>query len=516
MNEPGQSYSRVVPARPSNNAVGGEVAQTQTAAEAAEERRLAKGNTDGTARSGRRTGRRVSPGLDRVREAAERDREARFTTLLHHVDTDCLRAAYRALRPGAAAGVDGVTWEAYGEDLEANLEDLRRRLHSGAYRAKPVRRVYIPKGDGRRRPLGVTSLEDKIVQGAIVGVLNSIYEVDFLGFSYGFRPGRSPHQALDALVTGIKTRKVNWVFDADIHDFFGSLDQGCLRMFLEHRIGDRRVLRLIQKWLNAGVVENGAWAEFDQGTPQGAVISALLANVYLHYVFDQWANRWRRRQAQGDMVVVRYADDFIVGFEHKGDAERFQADLSERLAKFGLGLQAGKTRLIQFGRFAAQMRARWGLGKPETFDFLGFTHICGKARSRRFKVTRITVSKRMRGQLHELKGEIEQRRHQPIPEQGQRLKSVVQGHLNYYAVPGNLRRVETFRQQVKRYWLQALQRRSQRAGMAWARFEHLVRRWLPTVRNMHPYPESRFYATHPRQEPSAVVPHAGVCAGGRP
>jgi group II intron reverse transcriptase/maturase len=417
------------------------------------------------------------------------------------VTVEALREAYRALRPGAAAGVDGVGWEAYGENLEANLEGLRQRLHSGAYRAKPVRRVYIPKGDGRQRPLGVTSLEDKIVQGAIVEVLNSVYEVDFLGFSYGFRPGRSPHQALDALAVGIKAKKVNWVLDADIQDFFGSLDHGCLRMFLEHRIADPRVLRLIQKWLNAGVVENGTWAEFDGGTPQGAVVSPLLGNVFLHYVFDQWANQWRKRQARGDMVIVRYADDFIVGFEYKEDAERFRADLSERLAKFGLGLQAGKTRLIQFGRFAAEKRSRWGLGKPETFDFLGFTHISGKTRSGRFKVTRITVSKRMRGQLRELKGEIKQRRHLPIPEQGRWLRSVVQGHLNYYAVPGNVQRVEAYKQQVKRNWLKALRRRSQRTRLTWVRAIRLVRRWLPPVRIRHPYPEARFYATTQGRNP---------------
>ena len=489
MNEDGKSDSPVVPTKPPNKAV---------AAEAVEGREAGQGE-HGRRRTYRTQGRAsVSPGLCRVREAAERDREARFTALLHHITVESLREAYRALRPRAAAGVDGVTWEAYGEDLEASLQDLHRRLHSGAYRAKPVRRVYIPKADGRQRPLGIASLEDKIVQGAVVGVLNSIYEVDFLGFSYGFRPGRSPHRALDALAVGIRTKRVNWVLDADIRDFFTSLDRGWLERFLEHRIGDKRVLRLVQKWLNAGVVENGTWAECDEGTPQGATVSPLLANVYLHYVFDQWANQWRKRQARGDMIIVRYADDFIVGFEHKEEAERFLADLSERLGEFGLELKAEKTRLIQFGRFAAQKREKWGLGKPKTFDFLGFTHACGKTREGRFKVTRITVSKRMRSKLRELKEEIKQRRHLPIPEQGRWLRSVVQGHLIYYAVPGNLHRVEAFKQQVKRHWAKALRRRSQKTRLSWARLDRLVSKWLPPVRNMHPYPEERFYAIHPR------------------
>jgi group II intron reverse transcriptase/maturase len=516
MDEDGQSDSPVVPAKPPNKAARGAAAHARAEAEAVEGRGLAKGNTASNARSGHRTGRRVSPGLDRVRAAAARDKGTRFTALLHHVTVESLREAYRALRPKAAAGADGVTWEAYGENLEENLQDLHRRLHSGAYRAKPVRRAYIPKADGRQRPLGIASLEDKIAQSALVEVLSSIFEMDFLGFSYGYRPGRSPHQALDALVVGIKTKKVNWVLDADIRDFFTNLDRGWLERFLEHRIADKRVLRIIQKWLNAGVVENGTWAECDEGTPQGATISPLLANVYLHYAFDQWANQWRKRQARGDMVIVRYADDFVGGFEHKEDAEQFRADLSERLAEFGLELKAEKTRLIQFGRFAAQKRKEWGLGKPETFDFLGFTHISGQTREGRFMVRRITISKRMRAKLHELEHEIMGRRHQSIPEQGRWLRSVVQGHLAYYAVPGNLRCAEAFKQQVKRLWARALRRRSQRTRLTWDRFERLERKWLPRIRNMHPYPEQRFYARHPRQEPSAVVPLAGICAGGRP
>jgi RNA-directed DNA polymerase len=489
MHEVGKSDSPVVPTKPSNKAV---------AAEMVEERGLTKGNTDGTTGSGHRAGRGLSQELDRVRQAAERDKEARFTALLHHVDVACIREAYRAINPKASAGVDGETWVAYGENLEANLQDLHRRLHSGAYRAKPVRRVFIPKADGRQRPLGIASLEDKIVQGALVKVLNCIYEADFLGFSYGFRPGRSPHHALDALTVGIKTKKVNWVLDADVRDFFTSLDRSWLGKFLEHRIADKRVLRVIHKWLNAGIIEHGSWVECDGGTPQGATASPLLANVYLHYVFDLWAERWRRRNARGDVIIVRYADDFIVGFEHKEDADQFLADLVERFANFGLELKAEKTRLIEFGRFAAQARQARDLGKPETFDFLGFTHICGKTRAGKFQVVRITISKRSRTKLRELKQELKQRRHLPLPEQGKWLRSVVLGHLAYYAVPGNLKVVSRFVHALKRLWLMALRRRSQKTRMTWDKFALLAGRWLPRLRTMHPYPEQRFAAIHPR------------------
>jgi RNA-directed DNA polymerase len=408
-----------------------------------------------------------------------------------------------------------VRWADYGRDLEANLQDLHDRVHRGAYQPKPSRRVFIPKADGRQRPLGIATTEDKIVQSAVVEVLNAVYEADFLGFSYGFRPGRKPHDALDALATGILRKKVNWVLDADIRDFFTCLDHGWLEKFLEHRIGDKRVLRLIQKWLKAGVVEDGSWAESEEGTPQGATVSPLLANVYLHYVFDQWAERWRRRQARGDMIVVRYADDFVVGFEHREVAERFLAELGERFAKFGLELKAEKTRLIEFGRFAASNRAERGLGKPETFDFLGFTHICGKTRAGRFAPKRITIGKRMRAKLKEVKAELMRRMHRPIPEVGRWLGSVVRGHLAYYAVPGNTDAIREFVKQVKRHWLRALRRRGQRTRTTWERMGRLADHWLPKPRVQHPYPEGRFDARHPRQEPSAVVPLAGICAGGR-
>jgi group II intron reverse transcriptase/maturase len=429
-----------------------------------------------------------------VREVAQRDRKARFTALLHHVDLDRLRSAYRAIRPKAAPGVDGVTWAAYGQELEANLQDLHARVQAGRYRAKPSRRTYIPKADGRLRPLGIASLEDKIVQRAVVEVLNAIYEVDFRRFSYGFRPRSGPHHALDALAVGIRQKNVNWVLDADISDFFTSLDHDWLGRFLGHRIADTRVLRLIGKWLAAGVIEDGEWTACDEGSPQGASASPLLANVYLHYVFDLWADHWRRRSAHGDVIIVRFADDFIVGFEHEEDARQFLAELRERFAGFGLALHPDKTRLIEFGRLAARRRARRGLGKPETFDFLGFTHICAKSRSGRFWLKRITIAKRMRAKLRVVNDELKRRRHQPIPDQGQWLGSVVRGHLVYYAVPGNTDKVNAFRTEATRHWYKALRRRSQRTRITWERMNRIVSRWLPRVRVMHPFPEVRLGA----------------------
>jgi RNA-directed DNA polymerase len=485
MHERGKSDGPVVPAKLPNKA-------GEPAAEAVEGRGPAKGNTASKTRPGHRDGVSVSSALDRVRRVAEKDKDVRFTALLHHVDVDRLRAAYWALRPEAAPGVDGVTWEAYGQDLEVKLQGLHERLHRGAYRAKPTRRAYIPKADGRLRPLGIAALEDKIVQRAVVEVLNAIYEADFLGFSYGFRPGRSPHRALDALAAGIQRKKVGWVLDADIRDFFTSLDRGWLERFLEHRIGDKRVLRLIQKWLSAGVIEEGTWTACDEGAAQGASVSPLLANVYLHYVFDLWVQQWRNRHARGDVIVVRFADDFIVGFQHREDAERFQAELRERFARFGLELQAEKTRLIEFGRFAAQNRKTRGLGRPETFDFLGFTHICAKTKNGRFLLKRITIAKRMRAKLREVKLELMRRRHLPIPEQGRWLASVVRGHLAYYAVPGNIDAVAAFRTLVTRLWLRALRRRSQRTRLDWTRMNRLATRWLPPVRIVHPFPDARF------------------------
>jgi RNA-directed DNA polymerase len=435
----------------------------------------------------------VSSELVRVRQVARQDKDARFTALLHHVSVDRLRAAYRAISPNAAPGVDGVMWRDYGRDLEANLQDLHAGVHRGAYRAKPSRRVYIPKADGRQRPLGVASLEDKIVQRAVVEVLNAVYEEDFLGFSYGFRPGRSPHDALDALATGIQRTRVNWVLDADIRGFFDTIDHGWLLRFLEHRIADKRVLRLIRKWLGAGVIENGTWAQCDEGTPQGASVSTLLANVYLHYVFDLWVHRWRRRKARGHMVVTRFADDFVVGFEFRRDARWFLSDLRERFAKFGLELYPDKTRLIEFGRFAADRRGMRGR-KAETFEFLGFTHICAKTKDRRFKLMRITSKKRMRAKLREVKTELRRRRHLPIPEQGRWLASVMRGHLAYYAVPDNALAIRAFRARVIWHWHKALRHRSQRTNLTWKRMFRIANRWLPFPRVLHPRPSVRFDA----------------------
>ena len=490
----GKSDDPVVPAKLPNNAQGG-------AAEVVEGRGSAEGNAASETRSGPRAGQGALSELDRVRRVAATDREARFTALMHHVDVDRLRAAYRAIRPKAAPGVDGVTWADYGRDLEENLRDLHARVHRGGYRARPSRRVFIPKADGRLRPLGVAALEDKILQRAVAEALNAVYETDFLGFSYGFRPGRSPHHALDALAAGIMRKRVNWVLDADFREFFTSLDHRWLEKFLEHRIADKRVLRLIQKWMAAGVIEDGAWTDSVEGVPQGASASPLLANVYLHYVFDLWAHQWRTRHARGDVVIVRFCDDFVVGFERRDDAERFWADLRERLAEFSLELNAEKTRLIRFGRFAVQQRKERGLGKPETFTFLGFRHICGKTQKGRFKLKRITDKSRMRTKLRAVKTELLRRRHLPIPEQGRWLASVLRGHCNYYAVPDNSAALNAFRYQIIGHWLMALRRRSQRTRLTWERMYRLADRWLPRVRILHPWPNARFDATTQGRSP---------------
>jgi RNA-directed DNA polymerase len=463
-------------------------------AEAVEGRGLPEGNTASEPRPGRSAGLGVSSELGRVRQVARKDKEVRFTALFHHVTVERLEAAYRAISPNAAPGVDGVTWRDYGSDLEANLRDLHARVHRGAYRARPTRRVLIPKPDGRLRPLGVASLEDKILQRAVVEVLNAVYEEDFLGFSYGFRPGRSQHDALDALAVGITRKKVNCVLDADISNFFTQLDQGWLERFLEHRIADKRVLRLIQKWLRAGVIEDGEWSDTEQGTAQGASVSPLLANVYLYYVFDLWADQWRRRHAHGDVVLVRFADDFVAGFEHRDDAERFLAELRDRFAEFGLELAGEKTRLIEFGRFAARDRSTRGDRKPDTFDFLGFTHICAKTKTGRFKLQRITSKKKMRAKLKSVKTEMRRRMHLPIPIQGRWLASVLHGHYRYYAVPDNSQALSAFRHQILRHWKASLARRSQKGRITWERYKRLATRWLPRPRILHPWPDARFDA----------------------
>lgn len=475
MDGKGKSDGPVVPAKLSNKA-------GQPAAETVEGRGSAKGNTD-QQNASRTQGRTSAPSaLDRVRQAAVMDRKARFTTLFHHLTIDRLRDAFLSLEKKAAAGVDGVTWAQYRAGLEENLRDLHERLHRGAYRAKPSRRVFIPKPDGRQRPLGIAALEDKLVQRAVVQVMNAIYEVDFLGFSYGFRPRRSQHNALDALAVGIQRRKVNWVLDADLRDFFGTIDHGWLVKFVEHRIADRRILRLIQKWLSAGVLENGTWTASEEGTPQGATVSPLLANVYLHYVFDLWIQQWRHRHARGDLIVVRYADDFLVGFQLKSDADRFLGELRERLRKFALELHPEKTRMVRFGRFAAKDRAERGDGKPETFDFLGFTHICGKTRAGEFMLKRRTTAKRMRARLREIRLVLHRRRHRPIPEQGAWLSAVVRGYFAYHAVPTNMDRLDGFRSEIIHTWHRALRRRGQRDRTNWARIGCLANRWIPFAR----------------------------------
>lgn len=437
--------------------------------------------------------------LDRIREAAERDKNLRFTSLMHHITEDLLRSAYITLNRSAAAGVDDVTWREYGKKLKEHLPALHERVQSGRYRAMPSKRIWIPKPDGRKRPIGIAVLEDKIVQQAVAMVLNQIFEVDFLGFSYGFRPKRNPHNALDAVWVGIKKRKVNWVLDADIKGFFDAISHEWLLKFLEHRIADQRLLRLCRKWLRAGVSEAGQWSKTDVGTPQGAVISPVLANLYLHHVLDLWTDAWRKT-ARGDVIIVRYADDFVMGFQYRNEADLFLQQLQERMAKFGLELHQEKTRLIEFGRFAAANRSKRGVGKPATFDFLGFTHICAKTkRGNRFTIRRKTIAKRLRAKVKKMKEGIRLRMHDPIPEQGQWLRAVVLGHLNYYAVPGNKQSTDAFRTAAMREWLHALRRRSQKArSLTWKRFQRLVRTWLPSSKVKHPYPTQRLRVTNPR------------------
>ncbi|HLG12905.1 MAG TPA: group II intron reverse transcriptase/maturase [Blastocatellia bacterium] len=486
MNDRRKSDRPVVVTKSSNKA-------GEPAAERMERRGLAKGKTprQNTDRTLDRI--IVQSALGRIRQAAVKDKRQRFTGLMHHIyNLSMLREAYYGLKRDAAPGVDGETWREYGEDLESNLEGLSARLRRGAYRAKPVRRVYIAKADGRMRPLGVTALEDKIVQRATVEVMNAIYETDFLGFSYGFRPGKGQHNALDALYVGMLTKKVNWVLDGDISSFFDGLDHEWLVRFIEHRIADQRVVRLIRKWLNAGVLEEGRWTCSKEGTPQGGSASPLMANIFLHYVFDLWVHQWRKTKTKGDVIVVRWADDFVVGFQHRSDAERFHKELAERFAKFKLKLHPEKTRLIEFGCYAVNNRKRRGKGKPETFNFLGFTHICGKKRSNgMFTVYRRTMSKRKRAKLKAIRTELRKRMHQRVPEVGKWLRSVVEGHNRYYGVPSNLPSLSSFRFQVARDWYRALRRRSQKTRLTWERMYRLIDRWLPLPRLHHPYPLRR-------------------------
>jgi RNA-directed DNA polymerase len=470
----------------------------QLPAEVGEGRAQMKENIDQPHMLLTQSGKGMSQGLVGVRKAARERKQERFTALLHHLSVDLLCDSFYALKRQASPGIDGVTWQEYETGLEDRLIDLHSRVHRGAYRAQPSRRVYIPKADGRQRPLGIAALEDKIVQQAVVTILNQIYEIDFKGFSYGFRPGRNPHQALDALSVGITRKKVNWMLDADIRGFFDNLSHEWAVKFIEHRVADRRIIRLIQKWLKAGVSEDGQWSETSQGTPQGAVVSPLIANVYLHYCFDLWADVWRRKVAKGDVIIVRYADDLALGFQYRADAVRFLEDLKERFAKFGLELHQEKTRLIEFGRYAAKDRQQRGAGKPETFNFLGFTHYCGRRhKTDTFTVGRITAKKRMVAKLKAIKVELRRRMHARPCEVGAWLRKVVTGYYQYHAVPGNLRQLSTFRQRINRLWYQVLARRSQRARKRWELLTPLFERWIPRPKVLHPHPQARFYATHP-------------------
>src|ERR1700726_1657833 len=502
-----KSAPAIVAVKPTNKA-------GQPAAELAEPRAGAEGNV-----SQQSTGRAqyrgtVSQALERIRQAARQRKKEKFTALFHHVSIGHLAEAFSELKENAAAGVDGLTCRDYEQHLERNLEDLHARVHRGVYRALPSRRVYIPKPDGRQRPLAVAALEDKIVQRATTALLNAIYEEDFLGFSYGFRPGRGTHDALDALCVGIDSRKVNYILDADIRSFFDEVSQEWLIRFVEHRIGDKGIIRLIRKWLKAGILEDGVVAVSEKGTGQGSVISPLVANIYLHYALDLWAQRWRRREATGDMIIVRYADDVVIGFEHESDARRFLDEMQKRLGEFALSLHPEKTRLIEFGRFAAERRRRLGLGKPETFTFLGFAFTCGKTRAGKFQIKRKTRADRMRAKLREIKATLRRRMHEPIPDQGKWLGQVVRGYFNYHAVPTNAGALHAFRHHVTDLWRRVLRRRSQRDRITWERMTQLVDAWLPKPLILHPWPSERFAVTHPRWKPYARQQHVRIYAGG--
>ena len=492
MNDNRKSDSRIVPRKSANKP--GPV----TGAEQTEGRRLVKGKTREADMSRTPSRKHDLLVFKRIRLAAS---GKQLMTSLYHVVYNVwqLREAYYSLKRDAAAGVDGQTWAEYGEQLEENLQRLSAKLARRAYRPPAVRRVYIPKPDGRQRALGVPALEDKIVQHVVAQILSAIWEPEFKGFSYGFRLGRSQHQALDALTVGIMQRPINWVLDADIRGFFDTICHEWLMKFIEHRIGDRRLTALIEKWLHAGVMEAGEWRASEEGTPQGGLVSPVLANIYLHYAFDLWAQQWRKRKARGEVIIVRYADDFVVGFQHRSEAELFREELGQRLCRFKLTLHDEKTRLIEFGRQAAQHRQQRGERKPETFNFLGFTHICGKSRKGKFQVVRKTMRKRMQAKLNVLKEEFRRRMHLPLKEQGVWVRAVLSGHYRYYGVPLNSNALGSFAYRVKRQWLGALRRRSQKARcLTWAKFLQVTARWTPAPRVCHPYPDARLALRHCR------------------
>jgi RNA-directed DNA polymerase len=512
-----KSDPAIVAMKPANKAeqpAAEQSAAELTAAEPVEPRAGTKGNAGQQTMPWAQSQTSMPHALERIRKVARERKKEKFISLFHHTSIDLLEDAFYELKTDAAPGVDRLTWKDYEANLVRNLEDLHDRVHRGAYRALPSRRVYIPKPDGRQRPLAVAALEDKIVQRAVVALLNAIYEEDFLGFSYGFRPGRGAHDALDALCVGIHGKKVSFILDADIRSFFDEISQEWLIRFLGHRIGDRRIIRLIQKWLKAGILEDGVVSVSERGTGQGSVISPLLANIYLHYALDLWAARWRRREATGDMIIVRYADDFIIGFQHESDARRFLDEMRERLGRFALSLHPEKTRLIEFGRFAAERRKRRGLGKPDTFNFLGFTFICGKTRTGKFQLQRKTRRDRMKAKLRNIKETLRRCMHRPIPEQGKWLGRVVRGYFNYHAVPTNARALDVFRHHVTDLWRRTLRRRGQKDRITWARMTQLANEWLPKPIILHPWPSDRFAVTHPRWEPYAGKSHVRFCAGG--
>ncbi len=486
-----KSDSAIVAGKPANNA-------GKPAAELVERRAETKGNVgqQSTLRTQGREG--VSQALDRIRKAASQRKKERFTALFHHLTIDALREAFYAVRRHAAPGVDGVSWQDYEAELESNLIDLHERVHRGSYRPQPARRQYIPKADGRMRPLAIVALEDKLVQRAVATILEAIFEEDFFDFSYGFRPGRGQHDALDALHVGINSQKVNFILDADIRSFFDTVNREWLARFLRHRIGDERIIRLITKWLTAGVLEDNTISVGDAGTGQGSVISPLLANIYLHYVFDHWVIRWSRHEARGEMIFVRYADDTIVGFRYESDARRFHDAMHARFKEFSLSLHPEKTRLIEFGRFAATRRARQGRGKPETFTFLGFTFICSATRKGEYQIKRKTRADRMQAKLKEIKEELRRRMHWPIPELGKWLRQVVTGFFAYHAVPTNWEALAAFRFHISVLWKRALERRSNKAKILWKRMVQLADDWLPKPIILHPWPDQRYAVNHPR------------------
>src|SRR3982075_2921769 len=502
----GKSDEAIVALKPANKA-------ERSAAELGEPRAEAEGNASQHSTCQTQRWASVSQALERIRQIAKERKKERFTALFHHISIELLDEVFFELKENAAPGVDGLTWRDYEADLERNLEDLHSRLQRGAYRALPSRRVYIPKPDGGQRPLAVAALEDKIVQRATAAVLNAIYEADFLGFSYGFRPGRGAHDAMAALVVGIDSTRVNWILDADIRSFFDTVSQEWLIKFVEHRVGDRRIIRLIQKWLKAGVLEDGIVTVSDKGTGQGSVISPLLANLYLHYAFDLWAERWRRREAAGNMIILRYADDLIVGFEHETDARRFLDEMRKRLQEFALSLHSEKTRLIEFGRFTVENRKRRGLGKPETFTFLGFTFICGKTRRGKFQIKRKSRRDRMQAKLQAIKQELRRSMHQPIPQQGRWLQQVVTGDVKHHPGAPKQATLSPFLFHVTNLWRRPLRQRSQKDWTTRERIKRLADDWLPKPRILHPWPESRFAVRHPRWEPYARIGPVRICAG---